>query len=43
MGIYENFEIKMDIYGIMSFGWTNMTLKGFNWGYMELTHLKFIR
>ena len=36
-----NFVIKLGVYGIMSFDRTNMTLKGFNCGYMELT-LSFI-
>ena len=33
----KNFEFNLDIYGIISFGWTNMALIGFSWGYMQLT------
>lgn len=32
-----NLVFKLGIYGIIVFAWTNMTFKGFNWGYMELT------
>ena len=32
-----NFSFNLGIYGIMCFGWTNMTFRCLIWGYMELT------